>query len=105
MDIKRFAVENARAEFAPKNEKMDRFNSWFSKDGHWLYQTRAEAFRIWATNGLEGFPSAPPLREVHMSLSQSGARGLFDKSGAMVIPLSNSDDPARVARDCGWSLV
>ena len=44
-------------------------------------------------------------RQVHVSRSQSGALGLFDHRGYMVMPLLKDENPEITARDMGWRLV
>lgn len=36
-----------------------RFDSWFKRDGHWIYESREKALEVWETRGIEGLPSYP----------------------------------------------
>lgn len=35
----------------------DCFKYWFSQSGHWVYEYRAEAVRVWKQWGIEGHPN------------------------------------------------
>lgn len=41
------------------NPALARFASWYSVSGHWVYETRAEAARIWIERGITSLPAAP----------------------------------------------
>lgn len=56
--------------------RFERFEKWFKADGHWIYQSRAEAFDQWATNGIEGLPDAPDF----VKFAIENARAEFYKS-------------------------
>jgi len=35
------------------------FQGWYSRTGHWVYETRADALRTWIERGIGGMPDAP----------------------------------------------
>lgn len=37
-------------------EKAEAFKAWYSAQGHWVYDTRAEAVRVWRDRGIIGRP-------------------------------------------------
>ena len=38
----------------------DCFKFWFERQGHWVYEYRAEAVRVWRERGIEGRPDYTP---------------------------------------------
>jgi len=37
-------------------EKAEAFKAWYSSNGHWVYDSRAEAIRVWRERGITGRP-------------------------------------------------
>jgi hypothetical protein len=50
-------------EMAPKSTRAaqacEAFKGWYSRSGHWVYDTRAQAAATWIERGIEGRASAP----------------------------------------------
>ena len=36
------------------------FKYWYQQVGHWIYQSEAEAKKVWNESGINGLPDAPP---------------------------------------------
>lgn len=41
-------------------QHADQFVRWFSTSGHWVYEYRAEALRVWRERGIVGRPTYTP---------------------------------------------
>lgn len=41
------------------NPKIESFKNWYSRAGHWVYDTRSEAAMTWISRGIVGRPGAP----------------------------------------------
>jgi hypothetical protein len=39
------------------------FRRWYEQHGHWIYEGRAEAVRVWREHGINGRPSHTPAAE------------------------------------------
>ena len=40
--------------------RADVFAHWFSSTGHWVYEYRAEALRVWRERGINNLPDYTP---------------------------------------------
>lgn len=43
------------------------FKNWYKYSGHWVYETRAEALRVWVQRGIESLPDAPAGAAKHLA--------------------------------------
>lgn len=41
------------------SKRLAVFQYWFKWSGHWLYDTREAAVKVWASRGIVGLPDAP----------------------------------------------
>lgn len=37
-------------------QRADLFRNWYSAQGHWVYDGRADAVRVWRERGINGRP-------------------------------------------------
>jgi len=48
-------------------EKAEAFKQWYSAQGHWVYDSRAEAVRVWRERGINGRPQHTPEAEAALA--------------------------------------